>query len=138
MSTPIRESILATMTTRLGASRLPYRADMSTSVIISDEGEEAKLLDYATCEATLTIRVESLSSVLTAESRATAENRLLAELITTAIGSDRTLSSKCDDIVYNGGGPLLTEDPTIYVGAYATFLIRYRYDAGNPYALTVY
>ncbi len=138
MSTSIRESILSAMATRLGASRLPYRADMATSVIINDEGEEAQLLDYATCEATMTIRVESLSSVLTAESRATAENRLLSALISTAIGTDRTLSSKCDDIVYSGGGPLLTEDPTIYVGAYASFAIRYRYDAGNPYTLTVY
>jgi len=138
MSTPIRESILAAMATRLSASRLPYRADMATGIVINDEGEEAQLLDYTVCEATLSIRVESLSSVLTGESRATAENRLLAALISTAIGTDRTLSSKCDDIVYTGGGPLLTEDPTIYVGATASFAIRYRYDAGNPYTLTSY
>lgn len=138
MSTPIRESILSALATRLSASRLPARADMATGIFISDEGEEAILLDYAVCQATMNIRAESLSSVLTAESRATGENRLLSALIKTTIGTDRTLSSKCDDIVYTGGGPLLMDDPTIYIGAYANFAVTYRYDAGNPETLSVY
>lgn len=138
MSTPIRESILSALSTRLGAARLPARSDMGTDITIEDTGEEARLLDYQTCEASMTLRIESLSAVQTGESIPTAENRLLAALIKATIGTDRTLSSLCDDIVYASGGPLLTEEPTVYAGVFATFLIRYRFDAGNPYTLTVY
>lgn len=134
----IRENILSALATRLTASREPLRADMADSVFIEDQGETAELLDYETVQAELTLRMESLASTLTAESRPTAENRLLASLISTTTGSDRTLTSLCDDIVYTGGGPIITDDPTVYAGAYATFTVRYRFNAGNPNTLTHY
>lgn len=134
----IRENILSALATRLSASREPARADMANSIFLEDQGETATLLDYETVQAEMTVRLESLSSTITAESRPTAENRLLASLISTATGSDRTLSSLCDDIVYTGGGPIFTDDPTVYAGAYATFTVQYRFNTGNPNTLTHY
>ena len=139
MPTAIRETILSAFATRLSATRLPARTDMgAASVILDDQGEEATLLDYETAEAVITVRVEALDTTITDEARPTADNRLLASVINTATGTDRTLSSLCDDIVYTSGGPLIADDPTIYAGAFATFSIRYRFDAGDPYTLTNY
>ncbi len=143
MSLSRREAILAALAARLSADREPARTDMGEAlgVYLDDQGETSSLVDYDYERCVLTVRVESVHTITVigtggdavTETRAIAANRLLAALRAAANGTDRTLSGLCDDIVYTGGGPLLLEDPTRYVGAYVTFEITYNTPVGDPY-----
>jgi hypothetical protein len=143
MSLSRREAILAALAARLSADREPARTDMGEALgtYLDDQGESSQLEDYEVERHVLTVRAESVHTITVigtgedavTETRATAANRMLAALRATANGSDRSLGGLCDDIVYTGGGPLLLEDPTRYVGAYASFEVTYTTPVGDPY-----
>ena len=134
-----REALLAAFAGRLSADREPARTDMGEAVgiYLDDQGESSALQDYETERHVLTVRAESVHRITTIqsvlESRATAANRLLASLKASANGMDRTLGGLCEDIVYTGGGVLLLEDPTRFVGAFASFELIYTTPVGDPY-----
>lgn len=133
-----REAVCAAFASRLGASREPRRLALEDApfTIIEDRDETAAQGEYRHIVCTMAVRAESFGTPNVGESRSTATNRLLATLIASATGSDLTLGGLSDDIAYDTGGPLLLADPVEQVGAFAEFSIIYRYDAGDPAALT--
>lgn len=134
-----REQILAAFATRLGAQRTSARADMPANAIsltLDDLGETASYLDYGMEQIDINVRVEALYKGTATDHTPAFSNKLLAALDDEAAGADNTLGGLCDNILYTGGGPLLVDDPTTAIGAFAEFTLTYRNDYRNPYALT--
>lgn len=133
-----REAVCSAFATRLGASREPRRLALEDAPfsVIEDRDETAEQAEYRHIACSMTIRAESFAAPNIGESRSTATNRLLAALISAATGSDLTMGGVADDIAYISGGPLLLTDPVEQVGAFAEFVITYRYNAGDPSTLT--
>ena len=126
-----REAVCSAFATRLGASREPRRLALEDAPfsVIEDRDETAEQAEYRHIACSMTIRAESFAAPNIGESRSTA-------LISAATGSDLTMGGVADDIAYISGGPLLLTDPVEQVGAFAEFVITYRYNAGDPTTLT--
>lgn len=135
MATAKRESILAALATRLGATRNPYPSDYDELKITSllESEETATNDDYDDTVVIMSVTVEKIDRYAEDASRDSAANALLAECISAAFGSDKTLGGLCQDMRYTGGATVFSDTSSELVGAIARFEIVYRHAGGSPY-----
>jgi len=135
MPTAKRESILAAIATRTGASRAPFpviAAGAATYTLLADGEESVREYEYDDAIVTMAIAVHRATPATTDASHATDASALLAAIITETLGPDLTIGGLCDSIRYDSG---VTDYPegSALVAATATFSIDYRHIAGSPY-----
>lgn len=135
MPTAKRESILAALATRTGASRAPFpeiAAAATTYTLLADGEESVREYEYNDAIVVMAVAVHRAAPATTDASHAADASALLAAIITETLGTDLTLGGLCDSIRYDSG---VTDCPegSALVSATATFSIDYRHVAGSPY-----
>ena len=134
MPTAKRESILAALATRTGASRAPFPviAAATTYTLLADGEESVREYEYDDAIITMAIAVHRAAPATTDASHAADASALLAAIITETLGTDLTIGGLCDSIRYESG---VTDYPesSAMVAATATFSVDYRHVGGSPY-----
>lgn len=133
--TPIREQIIAALAQRLEAPRAEKVIDALPARSLWDSSdEEVERTPYGQHQVTMTLTLESVH--LADRDRAqwsTQGNALLAQLISDATSTDRTLGGLCDDVAYAGGTIYYPDEGSDVLGVDINLAVRYRFDIGDPY-----
>lgn len=136
----IREQILQEMQSRLGngalrASAVEFFAPEAPEPIrgIVDFEDTVEKIEYGACLVSMEVRAERVESLPSGTGRSEYGNALLGEIINDMTGADRTLGGLCHGVDYISGGLITTPEYLPFMGAFATFSVRYSFDIGNPY-----
>jgi len=146
MPIPIREKIIAALTTRLSglsafngttAQRSNSELDIDDLPAISIwDGSDAAVEQqrYGQMSVTTQVGVETVHQADADYTQwSTQANTILAELIAAATGGDRTLGDLADDVRYGGTTIYYPEPGSDIIGVDIVLEIRWRHDLGDPY-----
>lgn len=142
MSLPIREQVIQTIATRVGASRSLETfdaADLPLTVLLAGDDQVTDDEAYDTTPLTLPVTIARAEkrTGLKGDDWQTAANTLLADLIVDAYAGGEDLNGLADGIDYAGGATDVLSDGATGVMAQVTLDIRYQIARGNPYSQEV-
>lgn len=134
--TPIREQIIAALAERLSAERANSIIDTLPARSLWDGSDGlVERNRYGGVSVTTEITVETVHQADRNHRQwSTQGNTILAELIATATGSDRTLDGLCEDIAYTGGTIYYPEEGSDIIGVDLILAVRWSHAVGDPYS----
>lgn len=133
--TPIREQIIAALAERLRAERANSIIDTLPARSLWDGNDGlVERNRYGGVSVTTEVTVETVHQADRDHRQwSTQGNTILAELIATATGSDRTLGGLCEDIAYTGGTIYYPEEGSDIIGVDLVLAVRWSHAVGDPY-----
>lgn len=134
--TPIREQIIAALAERLSAERANSIIDTLPARSLWDGSDGlVERNQYGGVGLTTEVTVETVHQADRNHRQwSTQGNTILAELIATATGSDRTLKGLCEDIAYTGGTIYYPEEGSDIIGVDLILAVRWSHAVGDPYS----
>ncbi len=134
--TPIREQIIAALAERLSAERANSIIDTLPARSLWDGSDGlVERNRYGGVSVTTEITVETVHQADRDHRQwSTQGNTILAELIATTTGSDRTLDGLCEDIAYTGGTIYYPEEGSDIIGVDLILAVRWSHAVGDPYS----
>ncbi|MEE4250697.1 MAG: hypothetical protein V2I38_08920 [Alcanivoracaceae bacterium] len=137
MPTPVREQILAAITTAVsGEYGIPAPEDERDLpvTIVQDGQEEAETTTYNQTNVLMPVAIASAAAATSSDKDTMREqaNALLSSIITTMF-TDETFGDLADGIEYTGGG--IQTEVGKFVFAEAQFTVRYHYLRGDPFTI---
>lgn len=135
MTLPIREQIIAALAARMTAERANTIIETLPARSIWDGSDgNVERNRYGGMDVTTDITVETVHQAdLDHHQWSTQANVILAELITTATGTDRTLGGLADDVAYAGGTIYYPEEGSDIIGVDLVLTVRWSHRIGDPY-----
>ncbi|MBT2788051.1 MULTISPECIES: hypothetical protein [unclassified Halomonas] len=133
--TPIREQIIAALAERLSAERANSIIDALPARSLWDGSDGlVERNRYGGVSVTTEVTVETVHQADRDHRQwSTQGNTILAELISTATGADRTLDGLCEDIAYTGGTIYYPEEGSDIIGVDLVLAVRWSHAVGDPY-----
>ncbi|CAM0557100.1 hypothetical protein EHLJMEHL_02188 [Vreelandella titanicae] len=133
--TPIREQIIAALAERLSAERANSIIDTLPARSLWDGSDDnVERNRYGGVSVTTEVTIETVHQADRNHRQwSTQGNTILAELIATATGDDRTLDGLCEDIAYTGGTVYYPEEGSDIIGVDLVLAVRWSHAVGDPY-----
>lgn len=134
--TPIREQIIAALAARLNAERANSIIDTLPARSIWDGSDGlVERNRYGGVSVTTELTVETVHQADRDHHQwSTQGNTILAELIATATGTDRTLGGLAEDVAYAGGTIYYPEEGSDIIGVDLVLAVRWSHRIGDPYS----
>lgn len=134
--TPIREQIIAALAAQLSAERANSIIDTLPARSLWDGSDGlVERNRYGGVSVTTEVTVETVHQANRDHRQwSTQGNTILAELIATATGNDRTLDGLCEDIAYTGGTIYYPEEGSDIIGVDLVLAVRWTHAVGDPYS----
>jgi hypothetical protein len=133
----VRERIVAAFAVALGArrARRTYDTDDLPALALWDASDDsAERTPYGQVEISMTLTLETFHEAVPNDDMVSSQANALLGQYQTAAAADRTLGGLCDDIAYTGCTIYYPDDGSHLLGVDVSFSVRFRHDAGNPYA----
>lgn len=133
---PIREQIIAALALRMNAERANTVIESLPARSVWDSADgNVERNRYGGVSVTTEVTVETVHQA-DADYREWSRqgNAVLAELIATATGGDRTLGNLADDVAYTGGTIYYPDEGSDIIGVDLVLAVRWSHAVGDPYA----
>lgn len=134
--TPIREQIIVALAAQLSAERANSIIDQLPARSLWDGSDgNVERNRYGGVSLATEVTLEAVHQADRDHQQwSTQGNAILAELIATATGSDRTLGGLCDDIAYTSGTIYYPEEGSDIIGVDLVLAVRWSHRIGDPYS----
>lgn len=134
--TPIREQIIAALAARLNAERANSIIDTLPARSIWDGSDGlVERNRYGGVSVTTELTVETVHQADRDHRKWSSQgNAILAQLITEATGSDRTLGGIAEDIAYTGATIYYPDEGSDVIGVDLVLAVRWSHKIGDPYS----